>query len=1002
MRTLFGIPTGTVALVVALAVAAALGGLVVTGLRYRVFVRLGVRNVGRRRSRTALIVVGLMLGTAIISSALSTGDTISYAIRADVIDAHGHVDEVVAHKGAPGLDATGAGASSVPGGDRSAYFPEAVADAVRERTGTTGAIDGIAGAVVEPVAVQDTDSRQTEPQVTLFGADPAAIADFGTLRVDGEPVRLDDLADDEVFLDEDAADELRASAGDEITIYAAGAPATRRVRGVVGFQGTGSSGPALLVSLAAAQDLLGHPGELNRVLVSNRGGPTSGAERTDEAVALVEPALAASGLDVVTVKRDGLDQADEVGSVFMTVFTTFGTFSIAAGVVLIFLIFVMLAAERRAEMGIARALGMQRSHLVQTFVYEGMVYDLLAAAVGALLGVGVAFAMVAALAKAFGTTGFEIRYHVEPRSMLIGFGIGTLVTLAVIAVSAWRVSRLDIATAIRDQPAPLRRQATRVRWARATASLAAGLALLGAGLAGEAGMPVLLGTSIVLISVVPIVQALGVPARVGYTVGGLALVVFWLLPFDVLRAMFGDGLRMDFSVWVVGGLLVVVGASWVIVYNADLLLRGLQATLGRLPGLAPVLKTSAAYPLRNRFRTGVTLAMFTLVVFTVVVGATTTTAFNRAFDDPETFGGGFDVVAGVAPVRPLDDVEAALATAPGIDRAEIERVATSATVGVEVRQAGAGQEFADYPLRGFDDVFLSTTTYGLAARADGYASDDDVWRALRSDPDLAVVDAYAVPRRDRFGFGEVSDVHLTGFFLEDEHFSPLPVEVRDPQTGEVRRLTVVGVLKDTASTAMLGLTTSQRTLAPYGERARPTNYLFALADGVDHRDLAGRLESAFLANGMQADAVDDLVDEQAGASLALSRLILGFMGLGLLIGVTALGVISARAVVERRQHIGVLRAIGFQREMVRLTFLLEASFISLTAILTGTAIGLVMAYNIIADQGQQASWDAITFAVPWKTLAVVFGVVYLAALAATYLPARRGSRLHPAEALRYQ
>ena len=36
------------------------------------------------------------------------------------------------------------------------------------------------------------------------------------------------------------------------------------------------------------------------------------------------------------------------------------------------------------------------------------------------------------------------------------------------------------------------------------------------------------------------------------------------------------------------------------------------------------------------------------------------------------------------------------------------------------------------------------------------------------------------------------------------------------------------------------------------------------------------------------------------------------MGLGLIVGVAALGVITARAVVERRQQIGVLRAIGFR------------------------------------------------------------------------------------------
>ena len=60
----------------------------------------------------------------------------------------------------------------------------------------------------------------------------------------------------------------------------------------------------------------------------------------------------------------------------MSLFTTFGSFSIAAGILLIFLIFVMLAAERRGELGIARAVGTRRGHLVQMFLYEGLAYDL--------------------------------------------------------------------------------------------------------------------------------------------------------------------------------------------------------------------------------------------------------------------------------------------------------------------------------------------------------------------------------------------------------------------------------------------------------------------------------------------------------------------------------------------------------------------------------------------------------------------------------------------------
>jgi len=137
-------------------------------------------------------------------------------------------------------------------------------------------------------------------------------------------------------------------------------------------------------------------------------------------------------------------------------------------------------------------------------------------------------------------------------------------------------------------------------------------------------------------------------------------------------------------------------------------------------------------------------------------------------------------------------------------------------------------------------------------------------------------------------------------------------------------------------------------------------------------------------------------------SLTFDRLVMGFMGLGLIVGVAALGVISARSVVERRQQIGVLRAIGFRKRMVQASFLLESSFIALTSIVVGTGLGIAVGHNIISDSRRTPSWAGMSFEVPWLTFGVVFFVVYAVALATTLVPAIRASRVYPAEALHYQ
>ncbi len=125
-----------------------------------------------------------------------------------------------------------------------------------------------------------------------------------------------------------------------------------------------------------------------------------------------------------------------------------------------------------------------------------------------------------------------------------------------------------------------------------------------------------------------------------------------------------------------------------------------------------------------------------------------------------------------------------------------------------------------------------------------------------------------------------------------------------------------------------------------------------------------------------------------------------FMGLGLLVGIAALGVISIRSVVERRQQIGVLRAIGFKRRMVQLGFMIEYSFIAMMGIAIGVSLGVILAYLMLQDP--KVSGGTAEFSLPWLRLGVIILAAYVAAVLMTYLPARRAGRVPVAEALRFE
>src|SRR5438445_9107397 len=94
MTSFFGLPTERLALALAAALAAGLLLLVGLALRHPVLCKLGLRNIGRRKTQTALIATGLMLSTMLITTALGVGDIIAGTVRAVAVASLGRVDEI--------------------------------------------------------------------------------------------------------------------------------------------------------------------------------------------------------------------------------------------------------------------------------------------------------------------------------------------------------------------------------------------------------------------------------------------------------------------------------------------------------------------------------------------------------------------------------------------------------------------------------------------------------------------------------------------------------------------------------------------------------------------------------------------------------------------------------------------------------------------------------------------------------------------------------------------
>lgn len=1156
MEELFGVPMDTIMVVLLAMFLPVLAGIGVMAWRNRVMLKLGLRNIPRRKSQTALIIFGIMISTLIMAAAFGTGDSITYSIRKNAIDALGTIDEIIVSARADESDTIGS----------FNYFSLDRYEQLKVELSDFDLVDGLAPGIGEFAPTVNTRTSLSEGQMQITGVAPDSLDGFGRFHLtNGQEIRLETLGPNDALINEEAALELDAMLGDELVTFVGGSSVKFQVQGVVDSGGLAGDGSTLLVRLDRAQEMFGREGQINSIAISNSGGVFEGAEASDEVtdalrvlftdreiagqlqallnrkdildqLEILRPTLAEElnadlteiirGLNegglsddfisaladedvqeevlnavnradlavveldastlfaglaefrVLDIKKQVLDVANQAGSGVTSIFIIMGLFSIMVGVLLIFLIFVMLAAARRSEMGMARAVGAKQRHLVQMFIFEGTAYSLISGAVGVAMGLGASSIIVFMVNRIFQSGGsgapenFTMFAHFEPRSAVVAYCLGMVITLGTVGISAYRVSRLNIVAAVRGLPPPVSQSITpyRVRllapiwavvrpfvllatslrtlagmkfgqglgllvnavWATLTIPIGVIAAIAQAiwvpmshgwmtvvagglftwlGVESNQAAPLRIGNTLVIVGIGLTIRTIfhrtgirrEVGDRISYTFMGVVTLVSWVIPFSSLEDIFGEidgGIEMFF----ISGVAMVAAAVWTVMYNADLLLRLLTFVTKPLGWLRPVLVTAVAYPMAAKFRTGLTLAMFALVIFTLIVMSILTEAFSAAVGDAERVAGDWDIQASVNSNTPLEDIRLAIDEKPGLDNQDITAIGGYTAFPVEIRQVGAEeQRWRFYGIRAADDQYLQQTGSTLKLIADGYDSPEDVWAAVQRDSKLVVADSLIVPSREQFGNDEIP-FELEGVFYEDTEMEPIDIEVRDPRTGTVIPLTIIAVtdrLSDAFGELGRGIIASRKELddaIPF--KIPTTTYRFKAADGVDVATLSKGLESAFRENGMESDVLADLVNDIAAANRAFNYLFTSFMGLGLLVGIASLGVVSLRAVVERRQQIGVLRAIGYRRGMVQLSFLTESSFVVIMGVAIGVGLGTIISYNIVKDIQEEV--ETVRFAIPWIQIGIIVAIAYVFSLATTYMPARQASRIYPAEALRYE
>jgi putative ABC transport system permease protein len=209
---------------------------------------------------------------------------------------------------------------------------------------------------------------------------------------------------------------------------------------------------------------------------------------------------------------------------------------------------------------------------------------------------------------------------------------------------------------------------------------------------------------------------------------------------------------------------------------------------------------------------------------------------------------------------------------------------------------------------------------------------------------------------------------------------------------------VVGVLEEMPLAAELdtaALIAPQVAAEKFGYQGSPTtSYLRADPRDIDRvRKVAAATANPAAPSEVEVTRPSDALEARAATDTAFTTLLLGLGGVALLVGGVGIANVMVISVLERRNEIGVRRALGATRRHVRVQFLVEA----LAQAGLGGLAGVLLGALVTAGYATSMGWPV---ELPLEGLAGgVLAALAVGGLAGLY-PASRAAHLEPADAVR--
>jgi len=396
-------------------------------------ISVALRGMLRRKLRTVLTAIAIVLGVALITGTYVLTDSIKGAFGGIFTQVYRGTDATVTGKSA--FDLTGNNNTNPP------PFPQSLLPKIRQLPDVEDAVGGVGG---EAHLILNGKVVHFGGAPNLgFSVDPKRPALNSLTLVDGSWPGAN-----QIVIDQATAHKKHLNLGQTIGVQANGPTLRMTISGFVHFGGASSLGGATLsgFNLSTAQRLFQRLGKLDQIRAKAKSGITP-AKLAAEIRTILPPH---------TQVRTGQGQAKEDAKDTESFLNFLQDFLLAFGGIALFVGSFVIAnslsitiTQRTRELATLRTLGASRRQVRRSVINEGIVIGTLAS----FIGIGVGLGLAVGLFKLFDAVGFTLPNNglvLHWRTVIVALIVGVGVTFLASLRPAFRATRVPPIAAVRE------------------------------------------------------------------------------------------------------------------------------------------------------------------------------------------------------------------------------------------------------------------------------------------------------------------------------------------------------------------------------------------------------------------------------------------------------------------------------------------------------------------------------------------------------------------------